>query len=199
MTNRRQVIGTGLALSVLPNLGRSLAWREPPDAMPIRVGRLVIDARFPDAVDMAAHVATGRGGATVLERDVLGLWHDDLLPAVTSGGMAAFAGVTTEPALFLIRTLAADHRMRVVYRADHLCPVGGVMRHVIGGSVRMVSGIAGLSGPGDWRLHFGQALGTCHVAGRPMKRTLLTVSDPADPRAETLVSWVIAPITVSAQ
>lgn len=198
MANRRQVVGAGLALAVLPGIGRSLTWRQLPRTAPIPVGRLVIDARFADAVEMAAQVTTAGIGTRELERDVLGLWMDDLLPALTSRRIAAIGGVTAETPLFLIRTLAADHRMRVIYRADHFCPASGVIRHVIAGSARTVSGIAGTSGSGDWRLRFGSVLGACHAAGRPVKRTLLTASNPADARAEKLVSWVIAPIAASA-
>jgi hypothetical protein len=194
MANRRQVIGAGLALAVAPGVGRSPSWREWPGPAPLPVGRLLVDARFPDAVEMAAHAAEAGGIASELERDVLGLWHDELLPAVSDGRLAAFGGVTTDTALFLIRTLAADHRMRLIYRADHGCAANGVMRHVLAGSARTVSPIAGWSGSGDWPLRFGQALGACHAAGRLAKRTVLTASSPTDLREVPLVSWAIAPI-----
>jgi hypothetical protein len=193
MANRRQVIGAGLALAVAPGIGRSLSWREPPGPAPLPVGRLVIDARFPDAVEMAAHAATAGGAASELERDVLGLWHDELLPAFAGGRVVAFGGVTTDTTLFLMRTLAADHRMRVIYRADHARPTKGVILHALAGSARTLSRVAGWPGPGDWRLRFGQALAACHAGGRPARRTVLTASETADPREVALVSWVIAP------
>lgn len=194
MANRRQVIGAGLALTVMPGAGKSLSLREPSGPAPIPVGRLVVDTHFPDAVEMAAQAATLGSIATALERDVLGLWHDDLLPAMRGSRLAAFGGITTDTTLFVVRTLAADQRMRVVYRSDHACPEGGVMRHVLAGSARTVSGIAGLAGAGDWRQQFGQAFGACHAAGRSMRRTVLTASEPADLRQTSLVSWVIVPL-----
>jgi hypothetical protein len=200
MANRRQLIGAGLALTVLPSVGGSLGWRDSPGPAPIPVGRWLVDARFPDAVALAAHAAPAAGTTTVLDRDVLGLWHDVLLPVVTRDQGAAFGGVTTDTTLFLMRTLAADHRMRVVYRADHARPVSGVMRHRLAGSARMLSPLAAGSGLGvDWKRHFGQALGACHAAGRPVTRTVLTACDPRDPRDQTLVSWVIAPSALGAR
>jgi hypothetical protein len=193
MANRRQVIGAGLALAVAPGVGRSLSWRERTGPVPLTVGRLLVDARFPDAVEMAAHAAAAGGIASELERDVLGLWHDELLPAFADGRVVAFGGVTTDTTLFLMRTLAADHRMRVIYRADHVPLARGVMRHALVGSAWTVSRVAGASDPGDWRQRFGQALGACHAAGRQAKRTVLTPGETADPRRVTLVSWVIAP------
>jgi hypothetical protein len=193
MANRRQVMGVGLALAVAPGVGRSRSWREPPGPTPLPVSRLVFDTRFPDAVEIAAHAAMAGTAATELERDVLGLWHDELLPAVMNGRVAAFGGITTDTTLFLMRTLAADHRMRVIYRAEHACPARGVMRHALAGSAWTVSRVAGWSGPGDWRLRFGRAFGACHAVGRPTKRTVLTVASATNLREVPLVSWVIAP------
>jgi hypothetical protein len=198
VTSRRQVLGAGLALSVLPRAGSGQSWREPPDPVPLLVSTLLVDARFADAVALATRAATAGINTTDLERDVLGLWHDELLPALIDGRVAAFGGITTDTSLFLFRTLAADQRMRVVYRANHCRPLGGVVRHALAGSARTISRITGSSASNDWRLRFGEAFGACHVAGRSVKRTVLTPSVPGGPREVTLLSWVIAPITVAA-
>ena len=192
MATRRQVIGAGLALSVLPGLVEPRTGRASSGPRPVPVGRLLVDTRFPDAVAMSTHAMPARDAVTVIERDVLGIWHDQILPAVRDGDLAAFGGVTNPTALFLLQTLAADQQMRVVYRADHAQAVRGVMRHVLSGSARAVSRVASGSRQNDWRLQFGQALRLCPAAGRPARRTVLTAAGPSGPRDELLVSWIIA-------
>lgn len=123
MANRRQVIGAGLALAALPLLGKTPTWGASPVAAPIPVGRILVDERFPDAVAMAAAAGVP---TTAMTRDVLGLWHDDLLPAFRAGRLAALGGITTETGLFLIRTLAADERLRVISQVEHLGAAGQV-------------------------------------------------------------------------
>ena len=192
MTTRRQVIGAGLALSVLPGLVEPRMWHASPGPRSVPVGRLLVDMRFPDAVAMSAHAMPAREVVTALERDVLGVWHDQILPAMRDGDLAAFGGVTNPTTLFLLQTLAADLRMRIVYRADHVRVAQGVMRHVVWGAAPTVSRVARGAGQDDWRLRFGQVLRQCHAAGRPAKRTVLTADDASGSPDETLVSWIIA-------
>jgi hypothetical protein len=193
MANRRQVIAAGLALSALPGIGTGRAAATPLRFAPMSLARLVVDMRFADAVAMASQPANAGVSTVALERDVLGLWHDALLPALAGDAAAAVGGITTDTALFLIRTLAADQRLRVVYRADHHSPAADVLRHVLAGPANTVSRIAAMPATGDWRSRFGQALVSMDAAGRPMRRTVVTAGDPRQRRAETLVSWVIAP------
>ena len=192
MANRRQVIGAGLALSALPLLGGSLPAGERLVATPIRVGRLLVDARFADAAQMAVQ-ATGEGRqATAMPRDVLGLWHDELLPAFRDGRLAALGGITTDTGFFLMRTLAADQYLRVLYQAGHAPAEGGVVRHRLSGNASTLTVLAGGPALQDWRLRFGQAFGACQPAGQTVQRTVLTASACEDLRREALVSWVIA-------
>jgi len=192
VTTRRQVIGAGLALSVLPRLVEPRTGPASPGQRPVPVGRLLVDARFPDAVAMSTHAMPVREAVTAIGRDVLGLWHDQFLPAVRDGDLAVFGGVTNPTTLFLLQTLAADQRMRVVYRADHARAVRGVLRHVLSGPAPTVSRVARGAGQDDWRLRFGQALRQCHAGGRPARRTVLTADDASGSRDEMLVSWIIA-------
>jgi hypothetical protein len=193
MTSRRQVLGAGLALTVMPALGDCTTRRASPEPLSRPVGHLLVDARFSDAVAMAAHAATAPDAVTTIGRDALGLWHELLLPAVQDGIIIGFAGVTTPHGLFLMQTLAADHRMRVVYRAEHRPAEQGVVRHGLSGPASLLSRVARPSAVGDWRLQFGGALRACPAAGRALTRTVLTQDVGASDRDETLASWIIMP------
>ena len=53
-----------------------------------------------------------------MTRDVLDLWHRQIAPACQRGALS-IAGVTTERGFFLLHTLAADLRRRVLSRSHH--------------------------------------------------------------------------------
>ena len=191
MTTRRQVMGAGLVLSVLPGLVEPRTWHAWPGPGVVPVERWLVDKRYPDAIAMSAHAMRDGETVTAIERDVLGPWHDQLLPGIRDGELAAFGGVTDPTTLFLLQTLAADQRMHVAYRADHAWGGRGVMRHVLSGNAPTVSRIASAAGQDDWRLRFGQALRQCHATGRPARRTVLTAADHCASPGERLVSWII--------
>lgn len=89
----------------------------------MRPALLIVDARFAQALAAAReHVAAGCE-LVELPRDVLELWHRRLLPAIRTAS-PVFAGVTTERAFFVLRTLAADHRLRVLSAAVQAVPRG---------------------------------------------------------------------------
>ena len=116
--SRRQLIGWGVAVSmpgIAAPLKETLDLTVPP---PPRVALVVVDRRF----DLARHVALSIAPLAVrrvaLPRDVLDLWHRELEP-LCRAGTRSIAGVTTERGLFLLQTLAADHRLRMASRSTH--------------------------------------------------------------------------------
>jgi hypothetical protein len=116
--NRRQVVAAGLAASALAVTRAGYAMSSDAILAKYSVGRVLVDERFEEAKRLAKG-AVNRGIEVVaLPRDVLVLWHKLLLPSLTREAQA-LAGVTTQRGLFLLQTLAADHRLRVVYRAEH--------------------------------------------------------------------------------
>ena len=193
MTNRRQVIGAGIALGLLPAV-RGLQAGAPFEApaAPLAVGCVLVDTRHSTAAVMGAAAAEAGFNTVPLPRDLLGLWHDGLLPQLRSGVLQAFGGITTPDGLFLLRTLAADHRRRVVYSAEHTALGQGRVSHQMRGSVATLARVAALSGQGDLRTQQAGVFGLCLATGPRMTHLLSTrcVSSVAD--AVPLVSWVIA-------
>ena len=133
MVSRRQVIGSGLAapaLALLPRVTHAIpAARR--DGRYDDLAFVVVDERF-DAARALAHELfladrASRTRCLALPRDVLDLWHSKLAPACVAGN-SAFAGVTTGRGFFMLRTLAADHRLRVRSRTSHQ----GLVSFIIG-------------------------------------------------------------------
>lgn len=192
MINRRQVIGTGLAVSAL-SAGVGLSGRAAAAAAPaIRVNRIVVDTRFDEATRIARH-ASGPGVELLeLPRDMLELWYGQLLPMLTGGSQRSFGGVTTPLGLFMLRTLAADQRMRLVYRAEHSMPANGFVRHAITGTAPTLARVDGAGYLADWTRQSGCAFSQCY-SGRRAGRAVLITADGGITRNEDLVSWIIAP------
>jgi len=195
MFSRRQVIGCGLAASAL-GLGSPLhAAPVFPVARATRVTHLLVDARFDDAMEIARQAAMPGLEILPLPRDVLELWYDQLAPMLGQARgqervpPSFFAGVTTERGLFLLSTLAQEHRLRVRFTARHAAQRGGLITHDIAGPAALVSRCRAPSVP--WQSAVGTALRSC-PEGRPIQ---MRFSSPrgADRRDEALVSWVIGP------
>jgi hypothetical protein len=129
--SRRHWIGCAVAASALgaaSRLGHALESSTQPvaaTATATATAVVIVDERFEVARALARSLALPAIPRVVLPRDVLALWHRQLAPLCQTG-RHAIAGVTTERGFFLLRTLAADHRMRVLSsnalatrRADH--------------------------------------------------------------------------------
>lgn len=120
MISRRHLIGSGVAVSALGLIGR-VASANPATLLARQV---IVDTRFDDAREIALRAAAPGARIIALPRDVLELWHDQLAPTPARPPQA-FAGVTTEHGFFTLRTLAADHRQRVLHSAVHASRRGG--------------------------------------------------------------------------
>ncbi|MET0292021.1 MAG: hypothetical protein ABW136_06605 [Steroidobacteraceae bacterium] len=117
MISRRQVIGYGVAASALGSLGVSNAL-ERPNASPASIALVVVDERFESARKLASSLASRAVPRIALPQDAFDLWHRTL-EAICRSGDRSFAGVTTERGLFLLSTLAAGDRLRILSRSEH--------------------------------------------------------------------------------
>lgn len=120
MISRRQLIGGAVAGSVLGSIQMA-------DAVEASTSRrsaalVIVDDRFEAARTLAQSFVAAVVPRVALPRDVLDLWRERLAPLCRSG--SAIAGVTTERGLFLLQTLAADHRLRLLSRTVHAAPRG---------------------------------------------------------------------------
>ncbi len=190
MASRRQFIQSGLALSGASILPVAASAAEPRF---LRLDRFVYDSRFPEAVDMA-HAAARRGVQLAgMSGDLTPLWYDHL-HLQWKRQPAALGGVTTREALFVLETLAADHRMRVIYRGEHGTQRDGRVIHALRGPASLIAELgpepdAGVLGPLLVR-----AMTRCPMGAPSAARVRWAVrSGSAPSRTAPLISWIIAP------
>ena len=184
MVHRRGFIQSGLAIggaAVLPQVARAAA--------PLQLHGFVFDSRFAEAGEIAGAACSAPRWATA--GDMMPLWYERL-DLQWKEKPLPLAGVTTADALFVMETLAADYRMRVVYRGMHSAPQGGLVQHELSGPEALVRE-AGAGGPG-WAARLGRVM-TSATAGQSARREVAfaTATTGAKARETTLYSWIIAP------
>ena len=122
---RREAVGAVLALPAV-SLAAPTANDPGPLSQPMPVARCVIDGRFALACRVGDQFRRLGGQVFDLPRDAFQCW--DQLSA-GDGPVGAFAGVTTERSLFLLQTLAAGRRMRLVLRVHAERDASGQVHH----------------------------------------------------------------------
>ncbi len=163
MADRRQFLQAGLVLSATvaaggPRLAGAGAAKI--GVPPLR--HFVFDNRYAEAVAMARSMQRIVPPAE-MHGDLTYLWLQQLQPQWRQAPQA-LAGMTTAQGLFVLETLAADHRMRVVYRGE------------------------------QGALQFARALAEYSAAMRPaLKRAVAGHAGHAMRRDRPLVCWIIAP------
>jgi hypothetical protein len=110
VTNRRQFMQTGVALAAYSLIASPGADLKP--------ARFVYDSRFAPARHMARRMAQQGVALAATSGDLTDLWFNEFDLQWRQAPMV-LAGMTTVPGLFVLETLAADHRMRVVSRLEH--------------------------------------------------------------------------------
>ncbi|MDT8398864.1 MAG: hypothetical protein RQ899_09650 [Pseudomonadales bacterium] len=118
MTNRRQFIKSGLAFSALSiteltALKTAVAASGTPE---LRLEDFVYDTRFPSAVELARQVENQGVALAAMSGDLTDLWYHRYSRHWKQAPMT-LAGVTASDGLFVLETLAADHRMQVIHRS----------------------------------------------------------------------------------
>ena len=205
MTTRREFLQAGIAASAIP-IGaaafKSAASRVPkvsavsasPDAA-VSFYKVVFDERFSDSVAFAAEMK--RLGAAVhgISGDMTDLWYRDLHPRWQETPVA-IAGMTAHGALFCLERLAWDHRMRVVFRAEHRYGMDACVEHVVSAPDTTLRDAAGLGDAGsNWSVVVARLVNRCSQSGEQAAHTVITrLAQPAPADQEPLFSWVIAPI-----
>ena len=192
VASRRQFIQSGLALSAVSLTGiPAFAPRAgETDVASLRIERFVVDTRFAAAVELARHAA--RHGIPLAETsgDLTDLWYHDFDLRWKRAPMV-LAGMTTRGGLFVLETLAADHRMLVVYRGTHEASQDGV-RHGLSGPARLIASAMAQSTAPFWE-RLEQAMNECPPDGRRVTELTLTTSAEGMAGGEPLFSWLIAP------
>lgn len=189
MTNRRELLKLGLAAAVLPVAAQ--ATLVVTHGVPLY--KVLYDTRFPASVAFARRAAVGGVAVRAMAGDMTPFWYDDLYHR-WKHGPAAIAGLTAYGALFCLERLAWDQRMRVVYRGEHAAAHGGCVAHRFDGPAALLSAAADAAAGSGWAAALAEVVLACPAP--PVERctsTALTIHGGVQP-AETLFSWVIAPV-----
>ena len=198
MTNRRQFIHSSFALTVAGSSVFSIVGAQSATP-PMRFTHFVFDKHFPAATAVARDVARTGTGLAETDGDMTALWYDELDLAWRKSPMP-LAGVTTHQALFVLETLAADHRMRVIYRGAHAVSDDGAVSHRFSGPAHLIERIRAESATTPWVSLVASAMNHCPVGDSQANTlTMMTPTEAASSfRTEPLVSWIIAPRSVAA-
>ncbi len=203
MATRRDFLQFGIAVSALPlalknfQASPSVHAKSAPVSANESRGRnfykVIVDSRIPESIRFGERMREMGSVVHPITGDITDLWFHDLHAQWTKQPVA-IAGLTEHGALFCLERLAWDHRMRVVYRAEHTL-ASDCVQHEISGPERVLSRVADLEkGGADWVTHAARLVGSCRD-GRSQVATARVVTrlgtSPVD--REPLLSWVIAP------
>jgi len=191
MTNRRQFIESSLAVSALSSaLVGVPAWAASRGAL--KLERFVFDRRYAAAQAVAAEAARHGVPLSPVSGDLTDLWYREL-DLRWKREPAPLAGATTRAGLFVLETLAADHRMRVVYRGEHRAVATTGVEHRLSAHPALLDYVSADPNEPFWAT-LGAALLTYPRDGQtPKSLALRRYGEPAPARDEPLVSWLIAP------
>ena len=196
MTNRRQFIQSGIAVSAASSMGMSLSVAgssagEQPETL--KLERFIFDLRFAEAYDIGQLL--GRAGVPIsgFADDLMSLWYDDLDLRWRDAPMA-IAGVTLNEALFVLETLAMDRGMRLIYRGDHSAVSNGRIAHSLNGPAGMLAGLSPRPGDSTWVSGLAGALSQCPWPSTERgSLEFVTTETGLALRDVPLCSWIIAP------
>lgn len=193
MIDRRTFVQSGLVLPAVSLAGITLPSGGRAAAPTLELERFIFDPRFDAAYEIAHRAATQGVKLSPVADNLMELWYDEL-DLLWKDAPQALAGVTLNEALFVLETLALDHRMRVVYRGEHSPAEDGRIRHKLAGPAALVARLAALPADADWQSELGLALAACPLGEpEPAEAELITRASGLTLRDETLYSWIIAP------
>lgn len=188
MPSRRTFLQAA-AVAITTNVGAKSALAQT-EARHWEIGHAVVDCSAAPAKTFATSVARFGVPLERYEGDIAPTWFDGVKPRLRSGRVA-FAGLTSQGALFCLERWCWDFDMRVVLRIEHLLKSDGRFHHIPSQEIASQT-MASLSNAGG---DFGEQAAAALLGGYHYWRQTANL---APPRVENqseiaLVSWVIAP------
>lgn len=195
MTSRREFLQIGISATALPLGTRVSAAALGGSAQNVPLYAVICDTRFRESRSFGRRSEALGLSVHAIDGDMTKVWYDNIHPRWQESPVA-IAGLTGHGAMFCFEQLAHDHRMRVVFRAEHRPRPGGFTVHEMTGPASMLSAAFDFGLGAD-------SFGACmaEVAARcPNGRSAVTAASTSSPERldlrgdETaLWSWVIAP------
>ncbi len=197
MTSRREFLQTAAVLSAAPLAG-SAAFAgngapATPDARRVMAFDAVLfDARFQSSRDFSRRANVLGAPLRVIEGDITELWQREFNRRWKQGPVVV-AGLTDRHALFLLEHLAWEHRLSVVFEAEHSPAAYGAVTHRILRSADVALASVLSTAGTDWPQALADAMiGGGAVPAREYGPTgAAMAAHPGE--ADKLYSWIIAP------
>jgi len=195
MTTRRRFIQSTIVLSAVP--WTIAARAQLARTQSIRLERFVFDERYREPVEVARRVSGAGLRVSAVRGDLTDLWYNEL-DMLWKSKPAPLAGFTTRQELFVLETLAADHRMRPIYQGQHGLANGGQAVHSLAGPASMISDLASALRADTFADCIAGAILQSPADPQPTVVRDVASSDllPSQ-RSDVLFSWIIAPRTVA--
>ena len=190
MVNRREVVVSGLAVSILARTSAaSLSSSDSSSTEWLPVQYFVADERFREAREASRAAARSGTALMTFSADVTALYES--LDLAWRSARFAVSGMTTPAGLFVLERLAWDRGLRTGYRGVHRFTSGGSVRHELFGSSELLRRVGGERRP--WASGVGRALAWWSPGeATPNATALLSQMLPSADGA-TLVSWLLTP------
>jgi hypothetical protein len=143
MTNRREFLQTGVAVSALSlaidSLPAAAASASTADARRVAPYKAIFDPRYSEGRTFAqAAGALGIPIRAIEEGDVTDYWYDEL-DLLWRQGPVAIAGLTQFGPMFVLEQMANERGMRVVLRIEHQARPNGTFAHVMSAPAETVA------------------------------------------------------------
>jgi hypothetical protein len=190
MTNRREFLQTTALVATAPLTARA-GFAYPSATKNFAV---IVDDRFIAAKRFGVRASQEGIATRTIQGDITALWFNEL-HANWSKQPTPIAGLTERPALFCLEQLAWDHRMRVVYHAEHAPSSNEQIMHDVYIAAGNLNVSAFDSAASNWPEYAASSMAK-------LRFDTLTARGPSTacmPAAQqdkrgTLHSWAIAPV-----
>lgn len=198
MANRRKVLqGSAAAFATAPILsaaGSAAADDTPEAPAPVSLYKVIYDNRLAESMAFGDAAAARGLSVAAIAGDVTPLWYEDLDPRWRQGPVAV-AGMTGHGPLFCLERLAWEKGMRVVFRVDHTPDADGRLTHRVRMPESLLPRTGALEGDGaQWPARMAELVAACPAAGEAKTTAQIETAAVTDAAAESLISWVIAPV-----
>lgn len=196
MANRREILQAAAAATAAGAAGSMARARQSESAGALAA--VVVDRRFEPSRAFGRHMAERGRKVLEIEADVTDLWLKELKPLWSAGrahipGHGAIAGLTSRSSMFCLEQLAWEHRMRVVYHAEHAPQPDGGFRHELLASDGFIPADYASAGA-SWPIVAAVVTGGEVWASRSTGPSPAGLAPVGEGAAETLASFVIAPV-----
>lgn len=189
MANRREILQAAAAATAAT---AAAPMARAGQAEAASLAAVIVDRRFEPSRAFGRHMAEQGRRVLEIEADVTDVWLKELKPLWTEKPRA-IAGLTSRSSMFCLEQLAWEHRMRVVYHAEHAPKAdGGFAHELLASHGFLVTDYA--SAGSSWPIMAAVVTGGEVWATRSKGPSPAGLAPAHEGTAETLASFVIAPI-----